>query len=280
MRETRDRPGVIRRQLPSGAALAVSRYGGQVLSWRNAQGRELLYLSATSVGENSKPIRGGIPVCFPQFAARGPLPKHGLVRTRWWTEVANAAAGNAAVHLRLEDDAETRAIWPFRFSLDLHVVASESRLDIQLTVHNTDTRPWSFTAALHTYLRTDNVAQASLAGLAGIAYEDALRGGERVTSLEPTPDFRGAVDRVYQGAPSRLVLSEPGHSILIQQAGFADTVVWNPGPSGASALGDMPAGDEMKMLCVEAAQVVHPVQLEPGETWSGSQFLTLLPDPS
>ena len=124
MQEVRDRPGVISRQLSGGAALAVSRYGGQVLSWRNVQGRELLYLSEASSGENSKPIRGGVPVCFPQFAARGPLPKHGLVRTRWWTEVANPADGNVAVHLRLVDDAETRAIWPFRFLLDLRVAFS------------------------------------------------------------------------------------------------------------------------------------------------------------
>ncbi len=30
-------------------------------------------------------VRGGIPVCFPQFADLGPLPAHGFARNRRWT---------------------------------------------------------------------------------------------------------------------------------------------------------------------------------------------------
>src|SRR5688572_29727961 len=90
--------GLIRRELPDGSRIVVSRFGGQVLSWV-AHGRERLYLSSTAAADSVQPVRGGVPVCFPQFSGRGPLPKHGFARTSTWAECPTAAAG--AVHLRL-----------------------------------------------------------------------------------------------------------------------------------------------------------------------------------
>jgi glucose-6-phosphate 1-epimerase len=52
-------------------------------------------------------------------------------------------------------------------------------------------------------------------------------------------------------------------------------VVWNPGPQKAARLGDMPAEDWTRMLCIEAAAVGVPVQLAPGKTWRGMQRIEL-----
>ena len=54
---------------PRGASAVVSRLGGQVLSWITPDGREHLFLSERAILDGSAPIRGGIPVCFPQFGA-------------------------------------------------------------------------------------------------------------------------------------------------------------------------------------------------------------------
>jgi len=56
---------------PRGASAVVSSFGGQVLSWITPDGRERLFLSDRAVFDGSVPIRGGIPVCFPQFAGVG-----------------------------------------------------------------------------------------------------------------------------------------------------------------------------------------------------------------
>ena len=86
----------------------------------------------------------------------------------------------------------------------------------------------------------------------------------------------GEVDRVYMAPPATLQLLEPGHAPLrISQRGFADTVVWNPGPDKARALADMPDQDWLHMLCVEAACAAAPVVLAPGARWEGSQRLSL-----
>jgi glucose-6-phosphate 1-epimerase len=73
---------------PGGSSAVISRLGGQVLSWITPDGRESLFLSGRAVFDGSAPIRGGIPVRFPRFAAFGDLPKHGFVRTREWSVTA------------------------------------------------------------------------------------------------------------------------------------------------------------------------------------------------
>jgi glucose-6-phosphate 1-epimerase len=83
-------------------------------------------------------------------------------------------------------------------------------------------------------------------------------------------------DRVYLSPPKELFLYEADAlSLCIEQQGFTDTVVWNPGPDKARALKDFPDDDWLHMLCVEAACVDKQVSLEPGEIWTGSQILTV-----
>ena len=256
--------------LPTGESLRVSRHGGQVVSWQDRTGRELLYLSPLSRLQGPLPIRGGVPVCFPQFASRGPLVKHGFARTRLWTHIPDDTPG--VVRMCLTDDQESRAAWPHRFRLELLARVQRGSLTVQLQVRNTDSTPWTFTAALHTYLRTTQLATAVLAGLEDHQFEDALAG---VASRRETgPDLSRALDRVYADVQRPLLLRDAGSELRIEQRGFRDVVVWNPGAGGAAKLADMPAGDHRRMLCVEAAQVVTPTLLNPGEAWVGSQTLT------
>jgi glucose-6-phosphate 1-epimerase len=58
--------------------------------------------------------------------------------------------------------------------------------------------------------------------------------------------------------------------LTITADGFADRVVWNPGPD--AVLGDVPPGGAVGFVCVEPAQL-SPVTLAPGETWTGRQTL-------
>ncbi|MBS1199048.1 MAG: D-hexose-6-phosphate mutarotase, partial [Proteobacteria bacterium] len=83
--ETIDFKGVeaVRLQTSKGASAIVSLHGAQVLSWIPAMGGgERLYLSERAVFQAGQPIRGGIPVIFPQFANFGSGQRHGFARLR------------------------------------------------------------------------------------------------------------------------------------------------------------------------------------------------------
>ncbi|KQT14196.1 D-hexose-6-phosphate mutarotase [Ramlibacter sp. Leaf400] len=266
-----DHLGLMVRELDDGSRVVVSRYGGHVLSW-TAGGRERLYLSGSAVADGRQPIRGGVPVCFPQFASRGALPKHGFARTSVWSELPSADAGT--IHLQLVENEQSLRLWPHAFALDLQVALQPQALRMDLEIRNTGSQPWSFTGALHTYLRVDDVGATRLLGLQGLRLEDALR-HEFSTAAGESPDLSRPIDSVYHGITAPLELQGPGASLRIEQDGFADAVVWNPGDEAAAAIGDIGPGEARRFLCVEAAQVQTPVLVEPGQAWSGSQVLRL-----
>jgi glucose-6-phosphate 1-epimerase len=62
----------------------ICTYGAHVVE-ATVEGERLLFLSQQAVFEKGKAIRGGIPVIWPQFSNRGPLPSHGFARVRQWT---------------------------------------------------------------------------------------------------------------------------------------------------------------------------------------------------
>jgi glucose-6-phosphate 1-epimerase len=264
--------GLLERELDDGSRVVVSQYGGQVLSWI-AGGRERLYLSERAVADGRQPVRGGVPVCFPQFSARGALPKHGFARTSHWSEMPSAAPG--MIHLRLVEDVESLRLWPHRFALDLQVALEPAALRVLMVVRNTGSDSWSFTGALHTYLRVDEVGATRLLGLQGLRVEDTLRHAF-FTVAEESPNLSEPIDSVYQGAGSLLEMQAPSGSLRIEQSGFPDTVVWNPGEAAAAKIDDIGPGEASHFLCVEAAQVERPVLLEAGQSWSGSQVLRIL----
>lgn len=259
---------------PQGSSAVIARLGAQVLSWITPDGRERLYLSERAVFDGSVAIRGGVPVCFPQFSDRGELPRHGLVRTRQW-EVSARRSGDdyALVTLSTGDDAASRALWPHAFNLELTLMLEADRIDLELCVANTGELPFEFTAALHTYLRVVQVEDVALEGLYGHDYRDAANGDavQRDSGTELTVD--GETDRIYRRVRRPQLLRAGNLSLGIQQQGFPDTVVWNPWVDKCAALADLPADGWRHLLCVEAAAADTRQQLAAGDEWYGRQTL-------
>ncbi len=257
-----------------GARAEVYLYGGQVTSWAPAGGQERLYLSRKSQFQFGAPIRGGIPVLFPQFGARGPLPMHGLARLMTWELGEVSERGDrVTVVLRLRDSEESLAIWPHPFAAELTVSVGGKRLEVRLGATNTGGEPFSFTGGLHTYIRVTELDKASLRGLRGLRFRDAANGWVDALDEFPQVEFAGEVNRIYFEAPGEVELVEPGGRTVIRQAGFTDTVVWNPGAAKCALVGDMEPEDYRRFVCVEAATYEEAVRLNPGERWEGVQSL-------
>jgi glucose-6-phosphate 1-epimerase len=256
------------------STLTVALHGAQVLSWATADGVERLYLSPSAVFDGQAAIRGGVPICCPQFNQRGMLPKHGFMRNLPWAQAPSDAP--ETLRLVLRDSQATRALWPHAFEARLEATLSRGQLRTALTLVNTDSAPWTFAAALHTYLRVDDIANARLEGLQGANRWDSLR-DDRHVETAPALHFDAEFDSVYAAPAQPLRLVQPGGKLEISQsASCSETVVWNPGAVLGAKLADMPADGFRHMLCVEAARIDEPVLLAPGAQWQGWQQLRVL----
>lgn len=270
-------PPEVRLKSPDGAFASISSYGAHVLSWIPADGGERLFISPKAEFRAGAAIRGGAPVIFPRFAATefsgmASLPRHGFARTRAW-EVARVNAESAVFWL--SENETTHSLWPHRFLAEYTVHIGGNRLEMTLSVTNIDIAPFTFTAALHTYLRVDNLRKASVTGLSGLLYRDSANGEQEARENAYRVTFPNEVDRIYFETPSPLQLVDEKRTLSISAEGFPDAVIWNPGPEKCAKLADMEPDGYLQFVCVEAAAVAQPIRLAPGGIWRGTQTLSV-----
>lgn len=259
--------------------------GAQLTHWQpHDQAHPVLWLSAAARYIPGKAIRGGIPVCWPWFgaatagaAAPTPTgPAHGFVRTQAWQFDGAQALADGATRLSLSvaDNAETRALWPAAFALELRVTVGRA-LDLELVSRNTGAVSLRISEALHTYFRVGDIGAVTVHGLAGAGYFDAAAAaaGEPAPHERPAGSpasdpigFAGEVDRVYDHrGPCRIDDPRLGRRIHVATSGSASTVVWNPWDAKAVRLGDLGEHGWREMVCVESGNArAHGVHLAPG----------------
>jgi glucose-6-phosphate 1-epimerase len=252
-----------------GSRALVSLHGSHVVSWQTADGRERLFLSDRATAVDGAAIRGGIPVCFPQFAALGPLRKHGFARTSRWHHLGGST-------FALDVAADAWDGWPHRCTLQLDVLLGPSTLTTMLRVLNTGDASFAFTGALHTYLACNDISDVVVSGLDGCAVHSGGRVEGNITFGAGADDVDLSV--LAADGPVRVDgLDRAGiGSMLCAQTGFGDVVVWNVGERLGAAMNDLGAGQSRNFVCVEAAAVEPPIVVPPRSSWVGSQTLTVL----
>lgn len=256
-----------------GASAEIYLHGGHLTSWLPSGGGEVLFLSPKAEFRPGAVIRGGTPIIFPQFAGLGPLPKHGFARSRAWALV-EAEADWAT--LRLREDQSSLAVWPHPFMLDYTVRLEGRQLALTLKASNPGPGTFHFSAALHTYLRVDDLRQVSIHGLQGLRFADSADGERESTQREELLTFPGEIDRIYFNAPAPVELHDGKRIIRVEQSGFPDVVTWNPGATKCAALKDMQPDGYLQFVCLEAGVIEKPVTLAPGQSWVGTQRLVVL----
>jgi len=256
--------GLWRAQITTDRCTAeLYRPGAHVTRWRPAGHDDVLWMSSRARFEYGKPIRGGVPICFPWFGGNTPAsdpdgPSHGYARITTW-EYLDAGQDDRGVYLTLG----TR-IDPF----DLRYTAVfGDTLSMTLAVTNPGQAPASFESALHSYFSISQIRQARVHGLEHTAYLDTVGGGATPQTQDDKPiTFTAETDRTYASdAPVRI--EDPGmaRAITIEKTGSASTVVWNPWVDKAKAMPDFGDDEWPGMLCVETANAEpNRVVLEPG----------------
>src|ERR1700722_4101794 len=129
-------------------------HGAQVCEWTpGGQASPVYFLSPVDQFPEAKPIRGGVPICFPWFGPHptdARKPQHGFARTSAWEVENNAqdADGVARGVFRLVSNEATRSFWSADFVARLTVVLDTS-LQIALEVENSGSSAFVYEAALH-----------------------------------------------------------------------------------------------------------------------------------
>jgi glucose-6-phosphate 1-epimerase len=262
---------------PSGASAEIYLHGAHVTSWKNHRGEELFFVSRESHFAPGKPIRGGIPVIFPQFGG-GPLPPHGLARiSEWLPEQAGVEKdGPVKALLRLSESPVTLELWPHPFVLELGVALDSHTLNIACRVRNTGEEPFDYYAVLHTYFRVADIRRAAVHGLAGVTYIDSLRDDLREVEVRAAVNFAEETDRIYVDAPDILRLEDEGNAraFTIEKRGMPDVVVWNPWIAKAQRMPDFGDDEYQWMVCVETGNMARPRELDAGDEWYGETTFT------
>lgn len=250
----------------------ISLHGGHVISFMPKQDhRPRLWLSENAILDAKKPIRGGIPICWPWFGAHSMdenCPSHGYVRTQQWHIIdCEDLSGKTVVRLQPQSCQGNGFSGQAQLTL---VISVGIELDVQLITDNIGHADFSYTAALHSYFKVKDIQHCELIGLTG-NYQDKLQ--NYALASTPVPyRFSGETDRVHLSAPHKLVLQQTIGNTDIVSCGHDSIVVWNPWADKAKTMLDMQDEGYRTMLCIETA-VTQGQLITPGQSHTLQQTI-------
>lgn len=250
----------------------VALQGAQVFSFQPEGEEEWLWLSPLARFIPGEAIRGGIPICAPWFGVnrREPtLPKHGFLRNRDWQLAGADELMNHTVRLRFtcastpEDLAQFA--WPFTAELDIYF-SDQILMALRITNHGESPMPLSF--AFHSYFRVADVAEVSVAELAGKRYLDNTDRLQEKVELGPLC-FSGEVDRVYPGVGGVQTMMLGGKQLHVDGYHTDTAILWNPGAELAAGMADV--GEHFRdYVCLERGMAFDDeVRVPAGSSYRG-----------
>jgi len=255
-------------------------HGAHVTHYQRAGERPLLFMSAKSHFEKSKPIRGGVPICFPWFSNRGPRPdspQHGFARLQAWTiqDIRQLDRDTVEVKLQTQSSDATRVIWSEDFRAT-YTVTFGQELRMAFEVLNTSAQAFKFEEALHTYFAVADIRQAQLTGLSGVPFTTRVQGQQSGTQGPEPIAFTAETDRVYANTGATCIIEDKigNRRITVEKQNSQTTVVWNPWIDKAKAMPDFGDDEWPHMLCIEAANAFDSaITLQPGQSHSMTQIV-------
>ena len=217
------------------ATVAVAR-GGIMTSWVY-KGVERVYINEVSTEDTFKLLKGGNPILFPscgrlkdkKYSIDGKeytMDTHGFARDCAWQVESTSTDGGAKLTITLSDTPETRAIYPFAFTLRYtYCLNGDTFSIIQDTVNNSESK-MPFASGLHPYFCADTDkawAKVSATRCINKAGEDVEFDG----TLHATDDL----DNVIYGLTGEVALLDTGLGYKVQvsfEGEYKYYVVWSP----------------------------------------------------
>jgi glucose-6-phosphate 1-epimerase len=239
----------------------------------------VLWMSPESNFEEGKPIRGGIPVCFPWFGPHktdSAKPQHGFGRLMYWNvqKTASLPNGETLVRLQLCSSAETKTYWDHDFCAEMTVIVGKT-LTATLKVTNTSSTPFEYSCALHSYFNIPSIDEIAIEGLQSTRYVNQLDGGDYLQETLLL-EIKKAETRHYYNTETDCIIIDTlfNRRIRVAKSGSKITTVWNPGEETCLKIDDIPDDGFQNFVCIEAVNAFNDViKLAPGETHETSAII-------
>jgi glucose-6-phosphate 1-epimerase len=259
--------GLIRLNLTSNVSTAeIYLQGAHVTGFQKQGEPPLLFMSRLGEFAPGKPIRGGVPICFPWFGPRAGDVAHGFARLAEWDLVEAAAPNEGETTVRFRLPASVRPDWP-EFQAEFAVTVND-RLTMRLTVSNPSAKnSFEFENCLHTYFSLGDVREAAIRGLKGARFLDRTDNSAEKVEQDEALRITKETNRTYPGAAGTVEIADGKNRrvIRLEKQGSASTVVWNPWTT--QLMPDFDPAEHRQMVCVESGNVGgNKISLPPGRT--------------
>ena len=245
-------------------------HGAHVTHFQKNGEPPLIFMSAKSYFAPGRPIRGGVPICFPWFGPRGTDVGHGFARLASWELVNTTAtpAGAVMLHFALPEMPE-RAEWKslrtefivtVADTLTMELIATNDACDDAIEIEN----------CLHTYFHVGDIGAVSLTGLREAPFNDFAAGDTGSRKVEPDAVLRigKETNRVYPDNTSTVEVHDEQlkRSVRVEKFNSQSTVVWNPWTT-QKLPDDFDPAEHQHMVCVESGNVKqNKISLGAGQT--------------
>jgi D-hexose-6-phosphate mutarotase len=245
-------------------------HGAHVAGFQKNGEPPLLFLSAKSHFAAGKPIRGGVPICFPWFGGRDGDVAHGFARIVAWQLVKTAVSPGGVVTLCFAlpeipgreawKNLRTEFVVTVADTLTMELVAANDSCDATLEIEN----------CLHTYFHVGDIGEVSIIGLQGAFFLDNAAGGNGVRKMENDPFLRitKETNRIYPDNTRAVEIRDAylKRTVRVEKFNSKSTVVWNPWTT-QNLPDDFDPAEHRHMICVESGNVKQDkISLAPGES--------------
>lgn len=231
------------------AECKISLFGGQIVSYRpKNQEHDVFWLGELNKFDNVSAIRGGVPVCWPRFAAEelnNHFPRHGFARISVWNLQSVAVSEEkieAVLSLTPDEKYKTKV------AANLYIKITD-KLECCLETVNNGDDDFVFSEALHAYFNVGNRDNVIVKGLSGRKYKSSLDG--EFYTQEGNLQITGEFDAAFGKHTESVEIEDKvfNRVITVEKNGSNSTIVWNPNKD----LAEMREGQYKNFICVEPA---------------------------
>jgi glucose-6-phosphate 1-epimerase len=245
-------------------------HGAHVTHFQKNSEPPLIFLSRKSFFAAGKPIRGGVPICYPWFGNRDGEPSHGFARLAAWQLVKTSAtaSGEVTIHFALPalpgrdawKSLRTEFIVTIGEKLTMELISANESCGETLQLEN----------CLHTYFYVGHIGSVTLTGLEAAVFNDFAHGAN---GAERAPEGRvlriaQETNRVYLDNAATVEIKDENlkRIIRVEKSGSKSTVVWNPWTTQKMPE-DWGVSEFTNMVCVESGNVKqNKISLAPGKS--------------